>query len=192
MCLQWCVESFASKRREAPLDTSKLSLGDQIAAASGIALFIFMFLPWYGASVSTNITGAGGISVSDTANAWQSFGFIDIVLFIVAVVAIGVPVAKATGSLPEDVPGAMIVLAAGALGVLLVLYRILDVPGPDVSSFGGVDVDFGRKIGIFLGLVATAGIAYGGWRANEESPVSSTPAPTPPPPAAPEPPAATS
>jgi hypothetical protein len=111
------------------------------------------------------------------------------------VVAIGVPVAKATGSVPEDVPGGMIVLAAGALGVLLVVYRILDVPGSDVSSFGGVDVDFSRKIGIFLGLVATAGIAYGGWRANEEAPVSSTPAPTPPPPPPtpePEPPAATS
>jgi len=172
------------------MDTSKLSLGDQIAAASGMALFIFMFLPWYGASVSTNITGAGGISVSDTANAWQVFSFIDILLFLIAVVAVGVPVAKATGSLPEDVPGALLVLAAGALGVVLVLYRILDIPGPDVSSFGGVDVDFGRKIGIFLGLIATAGIAYGGWRANEESPVSSTPVSAPPPPA-PEPPAAT-
>jgi hypothetical protein len=175
------------------MDTSKLSLGDQIAAASGIALFIFMFLPWYGASVSTNITGAGGISVSDTANAWQVFSFIDILLFLVAVVAVGVPVAKATGSLPEDVPGALLLLGAGALGVLLVLYRIIDLPGGDVSSFGGVNVDFGRKIGIFLGLIATAGVAYGGWRANEESPVSSTPAtpPAPPPAPEPEPPAAT-
>jgi hypothetical protein len=172
------------------MDTSKLSLGDQIAAASGIALLVVMFLPWYGASVSSNL--GGGISVSDTANAWQVFSFIDILLFLIAVVAIGVPVARATDSLPDDVPGALILLGAGALGLLLVLYRIIDVPGPDLPSFAGVNVDFSRKIGIFLGLIATAGVTYGGWRANEESPVS-TPAsvPPPPPPPAPEPPAAT-
>jgi hypothetical protein len=172
------------------VDTSKLSLGEQIAAASGIALLIFMFLPWYGVDVSSNVAG---ISASDSANAWEVFSFIDILLFLVAVIAIGVPVARATGSLPDDVPGALLLLAAGALGVLLVLYRIIDIPGPDIASFGGVDVDFGRKIGVFLGLVATAGIAYGGWRANEESPVTATPAASPPPPPpAPEPPAATS
>jgi hypothetical protein len=168
------------------VDTSKLSIGDQIAAVSGAVLLIALFLPWYGIDVNLGGIAAGSAS----ASAWEALGFIDILLFLVAVVAVGVPVAKATGSLPEDVPGALLVLGAGALGVLLVLYRIIDLPGGDVSSFGGVNVDFGRKIGIFLGLVATAGVAYGGWRANEESPVTSTPAPAPPPPA-PEPPAAT-
>jgi hypothetical protein len=184
------VESFATIGGGLTVDTSKLSLGDQIAAASGIALLIFMFLPWYGVDVSSNVAG---ISASDSANAWEVFSFIDILLFLVAVVAIGVPVARAAGSLPDDVPGALLLLGAGALGVLLVLYRIIDIPGPDIASFGGVNVDFGRKIGIFLGLIATAGIAYGGWRANEESAVSSTPASAPPPPPpAPDPPAATS
>jgi hypothetical protein len=167
------------------VDTSKLTLGEQIAAASGIALLIVMFLPWYGVDVNV-----GPLSASESANAWEALSFIDILLFLIAVVAIGVPVAKAMGSLPDDIPGPMLVLAAGGLGVLLVLFRLIDLPTPDISAAG---VDFGRKIGIFLGLIATAGIAYGGWRANEESPVSTTPASTPPPPPpAPEPPAATS
>jgi hypothetical protein len=156
------------------VDTSKLSLGDQIAAASGIALLIVMFLPWYGVDVNV-----GPLSASESANAWEALSFIDILLFLIALVAIGVPVAKSMGSLPEDVPGALLVLAAGGLGVLLVLFRLIDLPTPDLSAPG---VDFGRKIGIFLGLVATAGIAYGGWRANEESPVGSTTATSPPPP----------
>jgi hypothetical protein len=184
------VESFATIGGGSTVDTSKLSLGDQIAAASGIALLVVMFLPWYGVDVSSSVAGVSA-SASDSANAWEVFSSIDILLFLIAAVAIGVPVARATGSLPDDFPGALLLLGAGALGVLLVLYRIIDIPGPDIESFGGVNVDFGRKIGIFLGLIATAGIAYGGWRANEESPVSSTPASAPPPPA-PEPPAATS
>lgn len=165
------------------MDTSKLSIGDQIAAASGIALLIFMFLPWYGVDASV-----GPISISESANAWETLSFIDILLFLIALVAIGVPVAKAAGSLPDDLPGGMLVLAAGGLGVLLVLFRIIDLPTPDVAAPG---IDFGRKIGVWLGLIATAGIAYGGWRANDEVTVGTTPATPPPPPPAPDPPAAT-
>jgi hypothetical protein len=158
------------------MDTSKLSLGDQIAAASGIALLIALFLPWYGVDVNV-----AGFSASESVNAWEAMSFIDILLFLVALVAIGVPVARATGSLPEDVPGSLLILAAGGLGVLLVLFRLIDIPGPDVPSVAESSVDFGRKIGVFVGLVATAGIAYGGWRANAESPAESTPAAAPPP-----------
>jgi hypothetical protein len=159
------------------VDTSRLSLGDQIAAVSGVVLLIALFLPWYGVDVNL-----GGIaSGSADASAWEALGFIDILLFLVAVVAIGVPVAKAAGSLPDDVPGPLLVLAAGALAVLLILFRIIDLPTPDLG--GGVD--FSRKFGIFLGLIAAIGVAYGGWRANEEAPTGSTSAPAPPPPAAP-------
>ena len=156
------------------MDTSRLSVGDQIAAASGVVLLIALFLPWYGVDVDL-----GGIATgSASASAWEALGFIDILLFLVAVVAIGVPVAKATGSLPDDVPGPLLVLVAGGVGVLLVLFRIIDLPTPDLG--GGID--FSRKFGIFLGLVAAVGVAYGGWRANEEAPVGSTQAAAPPPP----------
>jgi hypothetical protein len=167
------------------VDTSKLSLGDQIAAASGVALLIVLFLPWYGVDVNV-----AGFSASESVNAWEAMGFIDILLFLVALVAIGVPVARATGSLPEDVPGSLVVLVAGAVGLLLVLFRLIDIPAPDVPSVAENSVDFGRKFGIFLGLVATAGIAYGGWRANAEHPAeAATPAAPPPPgpPSAPTP-----
>jgi hypothetical protein len=154
------------------VDTSKLSIGDQIAAVSGAVLLIALFLPWYG--IDVNVSGLSG---SASASAWEALGFIDILLFLVAVVAIGVPVAKAAGSLPDDVPGPLLVLAAGGLAVLLVLFRLIDMPTPD---FGG-GIDFSRKWGIFLGLIAAVGVAYGGWRANEEAPAASTPAAAPPP-----------
>jgi hypothetical protein len=158
------------------VDTSKLSVGDQIAAVSGVVLLVALFLPWYGVDVEF-----AGVTGSASASAWEALEFVDILLFLMALVAIGVPVAKATGSLPDDVPGPLLVLGAGGLAVLLVLFRIIDLPTPDLG--GGID--FSRKWGIFLGLIAAIGVAYGGWRANEESPAASTstPAPPPPPPA---------
>jgi hypothetical protein len=159
------------------VDTSKLSVGDQIAAVSGVVLLISLFLPWYG--IEVNIAGLGGGSA--TASAWEALDLIDILLFLAALVAIGVPVAKATGTLPAEVPGPLLVVVAGGLAVLLVLFRIVDLPTPDLG--GGID--FSRKWGIFLGLIAAIGVAYGGWRANEEAPAASTSTPVPPPPAAP-------
>ena len=156
------------------MDTSKLTLGDQIAAASGFALIIALFLPWYGIDVSI-----GPVSASESASAWEALGFIDILLFLIGLVAIGVPAAKAAGALPDDLPGPLLVLSAGGLGVLLVLFRLIDLPTPNDLGTG---IDFSRKFGLFLGVIAAGGITYGGWRANEEAPVSSTPAAAPPPP----------
>ncbi len=143
------------------MDTSKISFGEMIAGVSGVALFIFMLLPWYGASASV-----GGFSASANASAWQAFSFIDILLFLILVLAIALVVARATGNVPDlPQPPGLIVAAAGAFAVVLILFRILVVPD------GGVDVegvDFSRKIGLFLGLIAAAGITFGGWTAMNE------------------------
>ena len=101
------------------MDTSKLGAGEAIAAISGVALLVVMFLPWYGVDIEV-----ADVSLSDSANAWETLSFIDILLFLVALVAIGIPVARATGSLPAEVPGSLVLVAAGALGVLLVLFTI--------------------------------------------------------------------
>ena len=161
--------------KEACRGLSKLSVGDQVAAVSGIVLLVVMFLPWYGVDVNV-----AGFSASTSVTAWEAMSFIDILLFLVALVAIGVPVARATGSLPDDMPGSLLILAAGGIGLLLALFRLIDIPAPDVPAAAESSVDFGRKIGLFLGVLATAGITYGGWRANEET-VGSTPAHAPPP-----------
>jgi amino acid transporter len=145
-----------------------------IAGASGLVLLVVMFLPWYGVSAHF-----GGVSVSDTGNAWEVFSTIDIILFLVALVAVGAAVGRLTDSLPEDVPVATIVTGAGALAVLLILYRIIDLPGPDLPAILSKNVDFGRRIGLFLGLIAAAGITYGGYRSVTDA---AEPAETPPPP----------
>ena len=162
------------------MDTSELSVGDQVAAVSGIVLLVVMFLPWYGVDVNV-----AGISASTSVSAWEAMGFIDILLFLVALVAIGVPVAKATGSLPDDCPAALLVLAAGGVGLLLVLFRLVDIPAPDVPAAAESSGSTSAASSASSWAARHRGVAYGGWRANEEAPASSTPAAAPPPPAPP-------
>jgi hypothetical protein len=115
-------------------------------------------------------------------NAWEAMGFIDILLFLVAIAAIAVPLARASGSLPADVPAGLAVLVVGAFGLLLVLFRVIDIPGPDVPAIAGDTVDVSRKAGLFVALIATGGITYGGWRASAEAePDATAPAAAPPP-----------
>jgi hypothetical protein len=55
-------------------------------------------------------------------------------------------------------------LGAGAVAVVLILFRLLNTPGEAVVGFG-VNVEVSRKIGVFLGLIAAAALTYGGWTA---------------------------
>ena len=155
------------------MDTSRLTTGDIIAGVGGIVLLISLFLPWYGASVEV-----AGFSASESGSGWEALGFIDILLFVIALVAIAVVAARATGKLPAEVPAAVVLLGLGALAVLLVLYRIIDIP---VEGDVPDEVDLSRKIGVFVALIGAAAVAFGGWRRNTETPGSDPAAPARPP-----------
>lgn len=176
------------------MDSSKLGIGEIVAGISALALFLFMFLPWYG------IDSVGGFGVGGgDANAWEVFSFVDILLFLVVVVVVGLVVVQMAGSTPDmPMPTAQLIAIAGAVAFVLILFRLIFTPGIDTGGVD-IDVDLGRKIGVFLGLLASAGIAYGGWRGMNEPAAAgpghggstgSAPPPPPPPPAPQQPPAA--
>ena len=122
------------------MDLNRMSQGQQIAAAGGVLLFIFLFLPWFG-----DISG------------WEGQSSTDVYMLITAGVAVG---AAVTGGGDTRIPGVTKDGATALLGavatVLLVWLIVFDFPE-------GVD----RGIGIILSLVAAAMIAYGGFRAGE-------------------------
>lgn len=148
------------------MDVGQVPRGALIAGIAGIALFIIMFFSWFGAPEAEIVTPAGGIQLdlgnvpgADTSfSAWQSFDFIDIVLLVTVIVAVGLAVMSAMGS-SVNLPVAASALTAGLgiLATLLVLYRIIDPP------FGA-----DREFGVFLGLIACAGVAAGGWMSMQE------------------------
>ena len=142
-----------------------------IAGAAGIVLFLVMFLDWYGVSAE-----GFGVDISVGGNAWEVFSLIDLILFLVAAVAIAQAVLRATGNMPTGLPAppAMIVAGAGALAVLLILFRLIVSP-VDTDGLDGVDVS--RKIGIFLGLIAAGAITFGGYTAMKEREEGTAPPP---------------
>ena len=126
------------------MDLRRLRAGEWVAAASGVALLVSLFLPWYG---------------PDSATAWESLSAIDVLLAFVAATGVLLAIvtaAQRVAAIPIAL-SALVALAA-IVGVLLVLFRMLDVP--DGAS--------GREGALWLGLAGAAGIAVGAVMAMRE------------------------
>ena len=122
------------------MDLRRLRAGEVVASLSGAVLLVSLFLPWYS-------------SDGEEASAWQALSAIDVVLALVALLAASLLPVTATQRVPA-VPLALsaFVTLAGLIGLLLVLVRLGSLPG-------AAD---GREWGLWLGLLAAAGIVAGG------------------------------
>ncbi|HET9677334.1 MAG TPA: hypothetical protein VFP21_07520 [Solirubrobacterales bacterium] len=141
------------------MDVDKLSTGEKIAGVSAILLFIFTFFDWFTVSASNGL-----VRVSVGGSAWDALDVIPIILLIAIVAAVGVAVVRLTDAdFEPTISMNSVVAILGGISVLLILYRIISPPD---SGFTGVDVS--PALGIFLGLIAAAGITYGGYRAMQE------------------------
>src|SRR5262249_48053177 len=168
----------------------RVNQGERIAAASGIALILIMFIfKWFGVKVSgaTGFPGAPSGTLEATFNAWQSYGWQDILLFITGIAAIGLA-AIAAQDMELDLPigASAIVTGLGALSAVVVIISIISPPHSGEAALANIDIT--RKIGVFLGLIATIGIVVGGWMAMQEEGAAAAPGhagggPPPPPPA---------
>ena len=124
-----------------------------IAAVSGLLLIVALFLPWY-----TRDTDIAGAVISQTWTAWQATPVIAALLFLVGAVAI------AAAAAPPGFRRDRVLLPLGLLALLLVVFRAIDLPLPDVDLVEGDQADTSRQIGLFLALLACVGIAAGGRR----------------------------
>jgi hypothetical protein len=150
------------------MDFTRLTQGEKIAGVSGVALILIMFIfKWFGLEASI-----AGFTAEGSRNAWGSYGFIDIVLFVTVAAAIGLALISASQTeVGLPVAASAVVAGLGILSVVLIVISIISPPdfGLDLSGTG---VDQTRKIGVWLGLIAAIGVAYGGWRAMQEEGMS--------------------
>ncbi len=135
----------------------RLRDGDVIAGSAGIALLAVMFLDWYSG-----------------ATAWQAFSVLDLLLGWLIALALALAVSNIAGRGPA-VPVALGVITTtlALAATLLVLYRILNQPGPnDVIEV---------RAGAWLGLGAVAAVFGGAWwsMSDEQPRPADPPAPEP-------------
>lgn len=141
------------------IEPRRLRAGEALAGLAGVGMVVFLFLPWYGVGALPSY-GVAGRAVSG----WQALSVIDIVLAIIAALAIALAVVTAT----QRSPALPVVLATltwplGMVATILVVVRLIARPGPNAMV--------SDRYGAYLALVAALGIAYGAFLAmREEAP----------------------
>lgn len=141
--------------------------GELAAGISGLVLLLSMFIfAWYGLE---GFTGDAFDALDDWVNivlVFTAFAGMSLALF-------GPDIPRA-----DSVPLATVTVGLGAISALIVLIHIIAPPG---VSAGSVSVDLDPEFGVWLGLLASIGVAIGGYRAMQEEGVSFDGAGTPPP-----------
>jgi hypothetical protein len=131
---------------------------DVLTGAAGTALLVSMFLPWYAPRGRT-----------ETVNAWQAFAVTDLLLALVAVLALALAASQVAARGPALPVALAVITTAVAIGGMLVLvFRLVDQPGPnDLIEL---------RAGAYAGLAAVLLTAVGAWAAlSDERPRPSDP-----------------
>ena len=121
----------------------RLRLGEAVAALGALGLLLAMFLTWY--------EGPAG----EGLDAWQAFAVTDVAARAAGAARAGPSrcsqITQRAPALP--VAAGVVTTAAAILTTLLVLYRILNQPGPNDA----LDVGLGAWLGLLAVLVVAAG-----------------------------------
>ena len=155
------------------MDTSKLSRYDWVVVGGMGLMFISLFLTWYKIELLQNVLrfSTGGwqfgaelaMEVASLAAERLDRGVVALgmawlltLLAAALVIVKGIPSLKFSFPLPEGIT----VMALGGVAFFLVLYRLIAVP---VQGMG-------RGGGIYVAVLATAVVAFGGFLKNAETP----------------------
>jgi hypothetical protein len=128
---------------------NQLSLGEKLIAGGGVLMLIASFLPWY--KVDFGLEGFGSVS----RNGWQSPGAIWSMLALIVALAMAAAVLGpkfANMRLPDigKYTWGQALLAAGVAVVVFIVLKLVDE-----SSY--------MSFGFYLGIIAAAALAAGGY-----------------------------
>jgi hypothetical protein len=139
------MPAAGSERSEgAEMETSRRSAGQLIAGLGGVALVAFLFLPWFGEAGAASETG------------WEGQSSTDVYVLLTAAVAVATALGGAGRGIAPGLTANGATMLLGAVCTLLLAWLALGGSGHD------------NKIGLYLGVVAAAAVAYGGYSAARE------------------------
>ena len=131
--------------QDAYLDAGQLSRWEYLGMASGVLLFISLFLPWFttGSNQDSAIASAG-IGPNSDATAWQTFKVMDWLLLALSFAPFILAWIVARRH-KLDWPTGEVTMVTGLIGIFLVLCNGLILGKPDPG------IQIGLAIGWFLG-----------------------------------------
>ncbi|MDX6642428.1 MAG: hypothetical protein QOD76_390 [Solirubrobacteraceae bacterium] len=153
------------------MELARLRLGEVTAGVAGLVLLFDLFvLKWYEftpASSGSGLNDATGVSIKSLPgagvahNGWNSLTVLRWIILLTIIVALGLAVITLTQrSTALPVSASVLATGMGVFTALLILYRIINQPGPnDLASV---------KLGAWLGLFAAVGVGCGGFQAMRE------------------------
>ena len=147
----------------------RVRAGEIVAGVAGLVLLASLFLDWY--SVSPDVLFGASDRQVRGVDAWGAFTIVDVLIAIVALLGIALAISQVVGRGPAlPVALGVITTTLGLAASLLVLYRILNQPGPNDV----IDV----AAGAWVGVAACLGVFLGSWLSlSDERPRPADPVP---------------
>ncbi|MDQ6820639.1 MAG: hypothetical protein M3076_09950 [Actinomycetota bacterium] len=144
----------------------------RLAALAAVGLFVTLFLPWYQETVIATGRAATLEEKSVALTGWGAFSFVEAAVLLVAGGVVTLLYKRAQGR-AFHLPGGdgAVITAAGAWTSLLIVWRIFDKQGTQVTGPGATTS--GVEWGIFVALGVAALLVYAGSRiraANQPEP----------------------
>jgi hypothetical protein len=147
------------------VDLARLRVGELIAAGGAAVLLVALFgLTWPSVGPAPGQPGHAAVDL----NGWSALPTGRWLLLIAIALSLVLPLVTAARRSPAlPIIASVVTAVVGVLATVLVLYRLVDHPGAAPAT---------AEVGIYVGLVGAAAIAYGGYRSmrSERSPVTDT------------------
>ena len=150
------MEASGARGRGRYLDFSRLSPGEYIGMAAGVVLFISLWLPWFTTSDQNPNSTIAGARDGGSANAWQVFNSLDILLVLACTAPFILSWIIARGHSLTWKPGE-VTMVVGITALVLILCNGIILGRP------GDSVDIGLGVGYFVALIASAGLLVAGY-----------------------------
>jgi hypothetical protein len=150
------MEASSARGRGRYLDFSRLSPGEYLGMAAAVVLFVSLWLPWFTTSDQNPNSTIAGARDGDSANAWQVFGSLDVVLVLACIAPFILSWIIARGHSLTWKPGE-VTMVVGMTAFVLILCNGIILGRP------GDSVDIGLGIGYFVGLLGATGLLAAGY-----------------------------
>jgi hypothetical protein len=124
--------------------------------AAAVLLFVSLWLPWFTTSDQNPNSTIAGVRGGDSANAWQVFGSLDVLLVLACTAPFILAWIIARGHSLTWKPGE-VTMVVGITAMVLILCNGIILGRP------GDSVDIGLGVGYFIALIASAGLLVAGY-----------------------------